>query len=151
MIAKISKENNMKTLKILGDKVFNIEIPDGFQVVNTGRVSDGDLVWNREKFIPVEEYHIEQLVYHFICVIRKIPELIKDRYVLDIRNGIAAVCDTQHPSYAERTPGLHGDNKYIISVEYGTSKSTDYGLCWDLEEYQIKRLINLCDLLNKKG
>lgn len=45
----------------------------------------------------------------------------------------------------------HGDEKFIVAVEYGTSKSTDFGLCWDLEDYQIDRLTSLCDSLNKKG
>ena len=155
MTVKTSKETIIKnTIGIIVNnpdqtqKTFNVEIPKGYQVVISGEIGPDDLIWNQKTFIPAPEFHIGQDIGYFCCVVRKATIV---RYVSDIRNSIAAVCDTQHPSYADRTPGLHGDEKFIVAVEYGTSKSTDFGLCWDLEDYQIDRLTSLCDLLNKKG
>jgi len=141
----------MKSVRFSGTSVISIEIPDGFDVVSRGGIKPGDLIWNCEEFIPAKEDRIGKNVRDFICVIRKETELTKYRYVLDVRNCIAAVCDTQHQSYAEKNPRLSADNKYIVAVERGISKSTFHGLSWVLEDYQIDRLTKLCDLLNKKG
>jgi len=52
------------------------------------------------------------------------------RYLLDIRNGCAAIRDTQHPKYDSSYQGLHHDTSDVVEYKHG--KPTDDG--WVMDE-----------------
>ena len=69
---------------------------------------------------------------------------MKDRFVVDQRVGIIAICDTSHDSYQERTEGLHGDEDYV--VKYWKGQPNDGS--WELEEWQVNDAFMYCGVLN---
>ncbi len=64
------------------------------------------------------------------------------RYFLDVRTGIVAIRDRQHPSYDIDAPGLHPYYEDIVTHINGTYKDSE----WTLPDYS--HLEKMCDYLN---
>lgn len=69
---------------------------------------------------------------------------MKDRYLLDIRNGCGAVIDTHHPDYDSSYPGLHSDTSGVVLYKHGFRGKGG----WEIGEEDIRELQDLCDKLN---
>lgn len=134
-------------IKFSGRDKFDVELPDGYDVVTDGLIKPGDKFWHTfSGFHTIGESKIGEDISTCFCVIRKIKIY---RYIIDRRIGIMAVCDTQHPSYASRTASLLEDDKFIVAAEIGTLYDLPSGRIWELEQYQIDRMNKLCYVLNK--
>jgi len=72
----------------------------------------------------------------------------KPRFIIELRSGIVAVYDTQHPKY-QKTSGCDGD--YPWTVAFWDGYTVGNPIHWEMDPRWIAKAKELCDLLNSRG